>query len=127
MYNYTKIGLILIISLLAPALMGQEAPKSGTGPSEKTSIQVSPSRLGGFFNIVRSGLALLGCEFGVSKKLIIKSGAKKYEAMNGKLTWSTKRTFYNLYIEHPKLVALLAKKISDAMHQDILESRKAND
>lgn len=63
-------------------------------------------------------------EFGVSKGLITKVSNKKFEAMGGKLTWSSKRTFYEMYNSQSKLIALLTKKISEAMHEEILENRK---
>ena len=89
--------------------------KNDFGSRAKTKLQI----------LLGQGIVLSDedIEFAVSKKIIAKTGAKKYEALNGKITWTSKRTFYDLYIEQPKLMNLITKKISESMHQEILENR----
>lgn len=62
-------------------------------------------------------------DFGVEQGIITKSGSKKFEAINGKLVWSSKRTLFDMYEKNPKLVNVMTKKILDAMHEKILSER----
>lgn len=62
-------------------------------------------------------------DFALQHDILKKEGVKKISYL-GKMTWSTKREFYNLYINQNKLMPLLHDKIMKLRHQQILESKK---
>ena len=47
-------------------------------------------------------------------------GKKKVSFMNGKLTWSSPREFFNLYHDRNKLLKVLHAKIRKSMQSDLL-------
>jgi RecA/RadA recombinase len=61
-------------------------------------------------------------EFAVEQGIIKKEGAKKH--VFGKVTWNTKRTFYNNYHNDPKTMEILHKKVHSARHKQILQERE---
>lgn len=65
-------------------------------------------------------------EYAVQKGILKKEGAKKVSFMNGKLTWSTKRQFYDNYYTGNKFLPLLHKKITQLRHKDVLDSKSNN-
>lgn len=62
-------------------------------------------------------------EFGIIKKV----GARKHEFMNGKLTWSTKKEFYDLFSSKNKIMQLLVTKIRNEMRKDLMKQRYEED
>jgi hypothetical protein len=48
-------------------------------------------------------------------------GKKKIVFLNGKLSWSSPREFFNLYHERNKLLKVLHKKIQLSMQKDLIE------
>lgn len=64
-------------------------------------------------------------EYGIQKDIIEKVSVKKRAFMKDKLTWSSKREFYELY-KNPstrKFVEILHKQIAQARHKDVLKER----
>lgn len=61
--------------------------------------------------------------FGIESGIIEKVSAKKHSFLGGKLTWSTKREFYDLYISGNKFLPILQKKIRNAYH-DVVRYEK---
>jgi RecA/RadA recombinase len=62
-------------------------------------------------------------EFAVQEKILKKEKESKYSFLNGKLVWSSPRTFLNLYRSENKLLRVLHKKVSDARHKQILSEK----
>lgn len=63
-------------------------------------------------------------DFAIKKGILVQDGKTKISFMKGKLAWSSKRTFYKLYEEKHKLLPILYKKIKDARHSLVLESKE---
>jgi RecA/RadA recombinase len=66
-------------------------------------------------------------EFGVQQKIIKKEGESKYSALNGKLKWSSPRTFLTLYRNQDKMLKVLHMLITKARHKQILEEKGTED
>lgn len=60
-------------------------------------------------------------EYAIKNKIIKKESAKKMSFMN--ISWISKRTFYNLYYEKPKIMRILYDKINKSRHKDVLNER----
>lgn len=63
--------------------------------------------------------------FAVEEGLLKKEGEKKYTFM-GKMTWNSKRTFYQLYYDKHKFLQILHSKIRSARHEQVLKSKELN-
>ena len=44
--------------------------------------------------------------------------------MNGKLSWSSPREFFNLYHNRNKFLKVLHKRINESMRKDLLEEKR---
>lgn len=64
-------------------------------------------------------------EYAVTKSIIKKEGATVHTFMGGKLRWNSKRTFYELYASHNKLLHILHNKILQERHKDMMADKDA--
>lgn len=96
-----------------------EIEKNDFGSRRETKLEI----------LMGHGLVLnqTDIDFGVEMGVIEKSGAKKYEAFNGKLTWNSKRTLYQLYWNRNKHLQLLHKKIAKFRHEQVINERESYD
>lgn len=62
-------------------------------------------------------------DYAIQNGILVKEGAKKMSFMNGKLTWSSSREFFQLYYEHNKLLNVLRNKINRSMESDLVKLR----
>lgn len=60
-------------------------------------------------------------DYAIESGILKKEGAKKVTFMNGKLSWSTPREFFQLYHDRNKFLPVLHKQIQKAMQKDLLE------
>lgn len=60
-------------------------------------------------------------DYAIESGILKKEGAKKVTFMNGKLSWSTPREFFQLYHDRNKFLPVLHKQIQKAMQRDLLE------
>lgn len=66
-------------------------------------------------------------KYAIEKGILKQEGAKKVSFLGGKLVWSSKRQFYDNYINGNKALPLLTKKIMAARHKDIIASKGNED
>jgi RecA/RadA recombinase len=66
-------------------------------------------------------------EYAVSKNILKRDGARKVSFMGDKLKWSTKREFYQNYLDDNKFLPILHKKIEQTRHAEIIKIKKAED
>ena len=88
--------------------------KNDFGSRKKTTIEI----LLGKGIILSEQDIKLGIEAGIIKK----EGKLKHTF--GKISWNSKRTFYDLYSNEPKQMEILRKKIHSAVHKLIIENRE---
>jgi RecA/RadA recombinase len=62
-------------------------------------------------------------EFAVEKKIIKKLSESKYSFADGKLVWSSPRTFLTLYRNQNKLLKVLHKLVTKARHKQLLDEK----
>jgi RecA/RadA recombinase len=62
-------------------------------------------------------------QYAVEKGILKKEGEKKRSFQNGKLTWNSKRTFYQNYIDGHKFLLVLHKMIMKLRHEDVLREK----
>lgn len=60
-------------------------------------------------------------DYAIESGILKKEGAKKVTFMNGKLSWSTPREFFQLYHDRNKFLPVLHKQIQKAMQRDLLD------
>lgn len=60
-------------------------------------------------------------DYAVEKGILVQESAKKISFMNGKLSWISKRTLYQLYYDGNKLLDILHKKIDKARYAELEE------
>ena len=60
-------------------------------------------------------------DYALEAGILTKEGARKISFMNGKLSWSTPREFFDLYHNRNKFLGLLHKRIQKSMQKDLLE------
>jgi RecA/RadA recombinase len=89
--------------------------KNDFGPRKSTDIEI----------ILGYGICLSESDitYGVSKGIIVKEGVRKHSFLGGKVSWSTKRDFYNLYYDRNKFLPILHKKIMEARRKDLLNEK----
>ncbi len=63
-------------------------------------------------------------EYAIERGIIKKEGALKHSFMGGKLTWNSKRTFYQNYLDGNKFINILETKIRQERHKDVLKSKE---
>jgi RecA/RadA recombinase len=63
--------------------------------------------------------------FAVEQGIIKKEGVKKFTFNNGKVTWNSKRTFYELYKTSSKMMLLLNQKVMKARHSKVIEEKES--
>ncbi len=92
--------------------------KNDFGPRVTTNVEI----------ILGYGICLSqrDIEYGITKGIIKKEGVRKHTFL-GKMTWSTKREFYDLYRNGDKLLPILEKKLAEARKKDVSEKRGLND
>lgn len=94
--------------------------KNDFGSRKKTEIRI----LLGEGIILSQGDIDYALEMGILKK----EGAKKITFLNGKLSWSTPREFFQLYHDRNKFLPVLHSKIKKSMQKDLLDMKaKYND
>lgn len=59
-------------------------------------------------------------DYAVRKGILQQKGKTGYSFMNDKLTWNSKRTFYQNYKNKNKFLPILHKKITNLRHKDVL-------
>lgn len=91
--------------------------KNDFGSRRKTKVEIL---LGKGFVLNADDIA-----FAVEEGIIEQVSAKKMSFMKGKMTWSSKRTFYQLYQENNKYLPLLHKKVAKARHENVLDERES--
>lgn len=60
-------------------------------------------------------------DYALERGILKLEGKKKITFLNGKLSWSSPREFFNLYHERNKLLKVLHTKIRKSMQQDLLD------
>ena len=60
-------------------------------------------------------------DYALERGILKLEGKKKLSFLNGKLSWSSPREFFNLYHERNKLLKVLHTKIRKSMQQDLLD------
>lgn len=63
-------------------------------------------------------------DYALEVGILKKEGVKKITFMNGKLSWSSPREFFNLYHSRNKLLKVLHKRINESMRKDLLEEKR---
>jgi RecA/RadA recombinase len=86
--------------------------KNDFGSRKKTDIRI----------LLGEGIILSqdDIDYALESGILKKEGAKKVTFMNGKLSWSSPREFFNLYHERNKFLPILHRKIQKAMQSDLL-------
>lgn len=90
--------------------------KNDFGNRQKTDIRIL---LG--YGII---LSQEDIDYAIENGILKKEGAKKISFMNGKLTWSSNREFFNHYYQHNKLLTVLHSRVKKSMQNDLLELKK---
>lgn len=87
--------------------------KNDFGSRKKTEIRI----------LLGEGIILSQSEinYALETGILKKEGARKITFMNGKLSWSTPREFFQLYRNKNKFLPVLHSKIRKAMQKDLLE------
>lgn len=87
--------------------------KNDFGSRKKTEIRI----------LLGEGIILSQSEinYALETGILKKEGARKMTFMNGKLSWSTPREFFQLYRNKNKFLPVLHSKIRKAMQKDLLE------
>lgn len=62
-------------------------------------------------------------EYALETGILKKEGVKKISFMNGKLTWSSPREFFNLYYQKNKFLTVLHNKINKSMQKDLIDMK----
>lgn len=88
--------------------------KNDFGSRRKTKVEIL---LGKGFVLSEDDI-----EFAIESGIIKKESAKKHTF--NKISWISKRTFYELYEKHPKIMRVLHKKVHAARHKQVLEKRE---
>lgn len=91
--------------------------KNDFGSRRKTIVEIL---LGSGFVLSEEDI-----KFALEEGILKKEGAKKITFNNGKISWISKRTFYELYKKQPKMMQLLHQKVSKARHQKVLEDKES--
>ena len=63
-------------------------------------------------------------DYALEVGILKKEGVKKITFMNGKLSWSSPREFFNLYHSRNKFLKVLHKRINESMRKDLLEEKR---
>lgn len=89
--------------------------KNDFGSRKKTIVEI----------LLGKGLVLSeeDIQFAVEQGIIKKEGVKKH--IFGKVSWISKRTFYQNYQNEPKTMDILHKKVHAARHKQIIEERES--
>ena len=89
--------------------------KNDFGSRKKTEIRI----------LLGEGIILSQSEinYALETGILKKEGARKITFMNGKLSWSTPREFFQLYRNKDKFLPVLHSKIRKAMQKDLLEMK----
>lgn len=89
--------------------------KNDFGSRRKTKVEIL---LGRGFTLSEADIL-----FGIEEGILVKESAKKISFNGGKVSWISKRTFYDLYEQNPKMMSLINQKIMKARHKRLLEER----
>ena len=90
--------------------------KNDFGPRKETIIEIL---LG--YGIVLSEDDI---KYALEQKILVPKGKTGVSFMNEKLSWNSKRTFYQNYIDGHHLLPVLHTKIKNARHKDVLDKRE---
>lgn len=63
-------------------------------------------------------------QYAIEKGILQKVGARKISFMNGKMTWSSLKEFFNLYYENNKYLPILYARIKSAYQKDLIDLKK---
>ena len=63
-------------------------------------------------------------DYALEVGILKKEGVNKITFMNGKLSWSSPREFFNLYHNRNKFLKVLHKRINESMRKDLLEEKR---
>ena len=63
-------------------------------------------------------------DYALEVGILKKEGVKKITFMNGKLSWSSPREFFNLYHNRNKFLKVLHNRINESMRKDLLEEKR---
>jgi len=87
--------------------------KNDFGSRRKTEIRI----------LLGEGIILSQTEidYALERGILKKEGAKKITFLNGKLSWSTPREFFQLYHSRNKYLSVLSAQIKKSMQKDLLE------
>lgn len=87
--------------------------KNDFGSRKKTEIRI----------LLGEGIILSqnDIDYALEMGILKKEGAKKISFMNGKLSWSTPREFFQLYHDKNKFLPILHSKIRKSMQKDLLD------
>lgn len=93
--------------------------KNDFGSRKKTNIEI----------LLGVGVVLNAedIQYAIDKGILKQEGAKKVSFLGNKLTWTSKRTFYDNYINGNKALAILTKRITEARHKDVIASKGQDD
>lgn len=100
--------------------------------AQRTEIKIIKNDFGGRRKVVVEILLGRGIvlseddiDYAVDKGIIKKESAKKFSF--AKISWNSKRTFYSLYENHPKIMRALHKKIHNSVHKEVERIRYSTD
>lgn len=87
--------------------------KNDFGSRKKTEIRI----------LLGEGIILSqnDIDYALEMGILKKEGVKKISFMNGKLSWSTPREFFQLYRDKNKFLSILHSKIRKSMQKDLLD------
>lgn len=117
---------------MQPDVMTMAKHRIGTEQwGQMTNVKIIKNDFGGYSPIslqlcLGYGFTLTtgDIEYAVKKKLIEKKGEKGYSFLNGKLSWNSTKSFYELYRSENKLMKILHRKIIELRHKDVLATLK---
>lgn len=114
-YEVVRKEFILIDEIQVAQKTIVKIEKNDFGGREKTEIEIL---LG--YGVVLSEPTI---EFAIEQGILKKDGPKKITYLNGKLSWNSKRTFYQLYKDKNKYLPLLTAQITKAVHNKVLAEK----
>ena len=87
--------------------------KNDFGSRKKTEIRI----------LLGEGIILSNndIEYALERGILKQEGKRKVSYLNGKLSWSTPREFFQLYHDRNRYLDVLAAQIRKSMQQDLLE------
>lgn len=90
--------------------------KNDFGSRKKTEVRI----LFGYGVVLSEGEIQYALDKGILKKV----GVRKITFMDGKMSWSSLKEFFNLYYNHNKFLPVLYAKIKKSLDNDLLNMKK---